>query len=369
MNGIFVGYAETERCDRALFAGANTGRGFRSSYDEIFREGVTAERLYILKGGAGTGKSTFMRKAATEAVKRGYTAEFYVCGSDPDSLDAVVLDDRIVIADGTAPHVLEMQYPGTVSGIIDPAHWLDSEKLKEHKEEILKLTTDKAAQYRSAYRFLAAAEILDGEMDEIISRNLDHDRLRLWTERKAKSMCGREVQKKLTGFPCRKNRYVCGITMKGKISLRTLIDSAETVYGIRDDYGAAAVLLEKLGASLYERGLSVVYGRLPVSEKIRDLYIPEIGTVFTAGGTSGSVKTIHMSRFLKEEQYGQDKKRLKELLKIRNEMTDQACICLGKAGEAHFALEKIHVSAMDFRGLNRSCSQALNGIMEKLTTN
>ena len=61
----------TERSIKTSFAGANTGRGFVSFYDTIFPEDEL-DGLYIIKGGAGTGKSTFMKKLGTLALKNGY---------------------------------------------------------------------------------------------------------------------------------------------------------------------------------------------------------------------------------------------------------------------------------------------------------
>ena len=69
----------------SLFAGANSAAGFVSFYETIlFDEEI--ERIYILKGGPGTGKSRFMKDAALLAVERGFSVERYSCSSDPDSL-------------------------------------------------------------------------------------------------------------------------------------------------------------------------------------------------------------------------------------------------------------------------------------------
>ena len=51
---------------RRMFPGGNTSEGFYSYFDNIL--GRDANRLYILKGGPGTGKSTIMRKFAEKAI-------------------------------------------------------------------------------------------------------------------------------------------------------------------------------------------------------------------------------------------------------------------------------------------------------------
>ena len=49
------------------FAGGNTARGFFSLYDSNF---AGLEKVFILKGGPGTGKSTLMKKIAMIGRKK-----------------------------------------------------------------------------------------------------------------------------------------------------------------------------------------------------------------------------------------------------------------------------------------------------------
>ena len=58
---------------RKMFPGGNTTRGFYSFFDHIIEP--DANRLFILKGGPGVGKSTFMKKIGKEMLGRGYRIE------------------------------------------------------------------------------------------------------------------------------------------------------------------------------------------------------------------------------------------------------------------------------------------------------
>ncbi|MEF9935416.1 MAG: hypothetical protein RR898_08580, partial [Clostridium sp.] len=74
-------------------------------YDELL-EGI--ENRYIIKGRAGTGKSTLMKKLGKSGLCKGYEVEFYHCGLDPNSLDMVIIRDlSVAVLDGTAPHVVD----------------------------------------------------------------------------------------------------------------------------------------------------------------------------------------------------------------------------------------------------------------------
>lgn len=86
------------------FLGANSPSGFFSLYHELM-PGDRAEAIYILKGGAGCGKSSFMRRIARHAEAAGLATVLVPCSGDPDSLDALILPQRnIALVDGTAPH-------------------------------------------------------------------------------------------------------------------------------------------------------------------------------------------------------------------------------------------------------------------------
>ncbi len=89
---------------KRVFPGGNTAKGFYSYYDNII--GKEANRLFIIKGGPGVGKSSFMKKIGYEMIERGYDVEFHQCSSDNGSLDGIVVPDlKVAMIDGTAPQV------------------------------------------------------------------------------------------------------------------------------------------------------------------------------------------------------------------------------------------------------------------------
>ena len=94
---VYDGYSPIKMKGRhVFFAGANTDGGFVSSYDTIANE-KECERVYIIKGGSGSGKSTLMRSIAKKAEKNGFGVEYYLCGSDADSLDCMASSEKILL--------------------------------------------------------------------------------------------------------------------------------------------------------------------------------------------------------------------------------------------------------------------------------
>lgn len=89
-----------------MFPGGNTSLGFYSYYKYILPQ-EEASKIFIIKGGPGVGKSTFMKKVAKEMEKMGYDLEYMHCSSDPNSLDGLVIPAiKVALMDGTSPHVV-----------------------------------------------------------------------------------------------------------------------------------------------------------------------------------------------------------------------------------------------------------------------
>lgn len=91
------------------FLGAATPKG---SVDFVpnLTEGL---KRYLVKGRAGSGKSTMLKKIAAAAEDRGFDVEIYHCGFDPNSLDMIIVREaNFAIFDSTAPHEYFPEYPG-----------------------------------------------------------------------------------------------------------------------------------------------------------------------------------------------------------------------------------------------------------------
>ena len=63
-----------ENFDFCSFAAANGYLGFKSYFREVFKPSLLS-RLYILKGGPGTGKSSYMKKIFSVFKEKGYHCE------------------------------------------------------------------------------------------------------------------------------------------------------------------------------------------------------------------------------------------------------------------------------------------------------
>ena len=77
------------------------------------------QRIFTIKGGPGTGKSSFMKKLVNISIIRVTDIEYHHCSSDNNSIDGVLIKQlNVALFDGTAPHIIDPINPGIIDEII-----------------------------------------------------------------------------------------------------------------------------------------------------------------------------------------------------------------------------------------------------------
>ncbi len=319
------------------FCAANSGGGFVSFYPQLIGE---SERVFVVKGGPGTGKSRFLNSVVERARQTSRRAVCYCCSSDPTSLDAVSIDGRVLFLDGTAPHAVEASLPGARDDLIDLGRFWDSAVLIGQRLRISKLAEQKSLAYSSAYDYLAAAADLTRAAD----RQVDRARLR----NKLESAAKRSLRSLPDGGGFSLRRVVLdSYGMRGQVRFTTFFDTAAEYIPINDCFGTAHHFLSALVDAARERGLSVTASVDPLMpERFDALRFEESGRVYEIGG--GGAKPINMKRFIDLTALRGCRDELKSTAKLRRAALDSALSSLSRAADAHFALEKIYGEAMDF---------------------
>ena len=138
-----------------FLASANTCGGFENHFHSIFPNENSF--TYILKGGPGTGKSSFMKKISKIYEEKGFAVEKFYCSSDPNSLDGVrIVQKDISIVDGTAPHTTECSIPGAKEVIVNLGSAIEG-GIKSGLNEISALIEKKKKCFALAYGYLETA--------------------------------------------------------------------------------------------------------------------------------------------------------------------------------------------------------------------
>jgi len=354
---------------RGFFGAANSSRGFYSLYPEIY-DPARLRRIYVIKGGPGTGKSTFIDMIADRAHKKGYSADLFLCSSDTSSLDGIVIRDTgIAVLDGTPPHACEPSLPGACGEIIDLGQFWDKSSLRQRRAEIEVLNARISESYGRAYRLLAGA----GCADEDISRGV----LSIVDIRKIDKSAQRLIKKIAGGASSKKNKsensierslFLHAYGTRGEVTLDTFKQTAKSVYIIADPYGAAYIFLAALRRHAKAIGIPIVRIPSPLTpERDEAIYIENHSCdvyIFTdkrraavisseegsinGRKTNGDVSIINMDRFIDRDDLRHHRGKLRFSAKCRSILIEGALEELSEAGHRHGALEEIYKSSVDF---------------------
>lgn len=139
--------------NQTYFLGANSKDGFASLYR--YFPGGPEDFLHIIKGGPGTGKSSFMRRIGKAAQAQGLDVHYVLCSGDPDSLDGVYLPAlHLGWMDGTAPHVAEPRFFGVDADYVNLGSFCCPAFSLEEQRAIRELNRQYKGLYQDAYREL-----------------------------------------------------------------------------------------------------------------------------------------------------------------------------------------------------------------------
>ena len=337
-----------------FFLGASTPGGFTSLFDELLGP-EDGWRLYILKGGPGTGKSTLLRRVAAEADRRGLFCERIFCSSDPDSLDAVLLPSlKVSVADGTAPHVLEPVYPGARDVTVELGVCRNDRLLYEKRAEVLRLTDENRALHEGARRYIAAAAAADAELRLLARRALREDALLAYARRLEERILPRT-----NGEARRRRRFLTAVTPKGVFTLRDTPPAlCERRLSVSDPWGAAAETLLKSFASASEQGggRDLFCPSFLDPETPQALFLPEadFGVLHTeVRSDAQGTRTLRAERFYDREALSEAGARLRFVRKAKRDLLGQAVALVRRAKAVHDDLEALYAEAMDFDAVRR----------------
>lgn len=340
--------------EKHYFACGNTAKGFQNLFSTNLQK---LDKIFILKGGPGNGKSTFMKRVGKEYEKE-YLVEYIHCSSDAKSLDGVIVRELgFGIVDGTAPHVIEPTVPGCIEQYINIGSAWIIPKLKLHQNEIIKLQNEISSCYPRAYEAFAKGIKIHDEWEKIYIDKMNFDKANELSETVIKDILkDYSYQKESKVY----HRFFGTSTCDGSVDfVESLIAPMKKRYFIKGRPGSGkSTMLKKLMVHAQMKGLDVEVYHCGFDPNSLDMILlPEMDTVIfdsTApheyDPSRAEDVVIDMYKELIEE--GTDEKYADELADIKARYT--ACIkggvsYLKKAKELHDELEAYYMNATEFK--------------------
>ena len=333
---------------RSYFAAANGYSGFRSYFDSIFIP-EKYRRIFVLKGGPGTGKSTLMKRIAYYADNEDIDYEKIHCSSDPDSLDGIIINTTsgcYAIVDGTAPHQRDAVIPGAIDTIINLGDSFNISYLESQREKIINIDKRKKDAYNAAYSYLHIAGEIKNKIGELITKSFNYQK-------------AKHIASTIESFTIAK-KQIPQIALKsafGKGGYYTLKDfaSTETIFRISGKYGEEMEFLRLLLDNARQKYDYISFD--PLSQRDPDAAISsnvyftcttELSAEFDAGECLNVTVSREELEFLKETH--------NSTLKIAQKHFENAALL-------HSELEDIYRDAMDFTHNDRIINEIINCII------
>ena len=348
---------------RKIFPGANTSNGFYSYFDYIIPENV--KRIFCLKGGPGVGKSSFMKKIATDFIDKGYDVDLFPCSSDPGSLDAIVIKKLgVVMIDGTAPHIVDPKLPGAIDEILNFGDFWDVNQLEKNRQQIELANKEIKNCFQRTFQYLKAAEPIFYEIESINSDCMDFGKLNKFTEEFIEDLFRNiENNEKLS-----KPRHLFGtaITPIGHIDYGdSLLGNVKKVYYLDGKIGyGKTTFLKRVYDRAIQKGLKVeVYHYPLIPSKIEGIMIEDLDIAITTSYIYKDFEPINLEQFINKEKLSNYKKELEVDQEILDELINYAISNLKKAKSNHDVIEAFYIPSMKFDKISTLKEEIIERIM------
>ncbi len=346
---------------KIFFASSNSSRGFQSYFDSIYNS-EELKKIYIIKGGAGTGKSSLI-KAVGEKFEEKCDCEYFLCSSDPNSFDGLIIDNEFAVIDGTAPHCVDAKYPGAVEVIVDNGKGI-LKSVEKQRNEILNLSKKKSVLYKSAYAYLNSAGEIKREHSKMLCENYYEEKLKSAVLRFFKQNIKRSTKYS------EKIRLISGITPKGIFNTGTFESLAERKCVVINGEGFSHIIFNLFLTVAKEYNQEVLISFDPLTpfevnglyftkEKLSVTeYIPEIhGEI-----DYDKYKVFNSDRFINKDVLSLNRSKLRFSYKCKNSLINEAIRYLKDASEVHRNLEALYKENMNYELIDGYITEIVNDI-------
>lgn len=351
---------------KRVFPGGNTTKGFYSFYDYLIE--LDANRLFVLKGGPGVGKSSMMKRIGHALVNMGYDVEFHHCSSDENSIDGIVVPKlKIAMVDGTAPHIVDPKNPGAVDEIINLGESWDIDKMEANRQKILDCNKEVGRLFARAYKYLTACDPIVISIEEKYKTSMDFGSINTLTINLAE-----EIFKDIKpSGNVSKERHLFGsaLTPVGHVEhTDTILQDIKNVYFVDGELGTGkTTLMTKIYNKALELGLNVEIYHTPFlpPNKIETIVIEELGVAITTSKLfkEKNYKSIDLNQYICKDKIEKYLDEIEYDKKVLDELLSYGLFNIKRAKAQHDILETYYVPNMNFDKNEKIKNTILNRIL------
>lgn len=358
---------------RNFFAGGNTCLGFYSLYNNIIQQ-KDASRIFVIKGGPGVGKSTFMKYIGNAMLEKGYDIEQHWCSSDNNSLDGVVITKLgVCLLDGTAPHVVDPKTPGAVDEIIHLGdHWNEAQLVK-NKTPILNTFKKVSRCFQTAYSSLKEAKVIHDEWASYITESLDFRTINKITHQIIEEIFT-NIQRQYEDYQTSRELFAGATTPMGLVNQwPSILQNCKKVVVLRGEPGTGKstiiqrIITEAKGYGLYTEVFRSSFDPTKFSgvniPKLKTGVINPFPNDYTLDGFMADIVEIDLTAGTIISRLSDYDKEVSECRERFWNSINRAINYIARAKRIHDKLEEYYVPAMDFSKINEMRDRTLQKII------
>ncbi|HZK44568.1 MAG TPA: P-loop NTPase fold protein [Syntrophomonadaceae bacterium] len=333
-----------------IFTSSHTKNGFHSFIPDLIAD---LSQVFILKGPAGSGKSTFIRLLGETMSEQGYEIEFWISAIEPLNPDGVYIPQLdVAVVNGSLPIPIDPEYPASMAEIINLGELLDKEASNNNRQFVRKLVNEIASENKKAYALLKQASIVKQEIKKITSKHLDLEKIQ--------SLIDNLAQDILSDQPREKHYFASALTAEGMIKYTDEISSTcNKRYILKGPSGSAkSTVINELAYIFREKGFILEYYHSGLdADSIDMVIIRNLQVALIDGGNTEIIikpwdTVIDMTKYL--EKYDTDNA---EMLKSESYRNYESLVLEAQSELANMQgslkdLKKIYAAITNFAELN-----------------
>lgn len=182
---IFTGTKGGYGSDRHLFLTAFTPAGVVTYVETIVKD---YEKVFVLNGGPGTGKTEVLDSLGKEALKRGYSVQFFHDPLIPERIEHIFIPD-LNTAVVTSNEINKLKLEGNQ---IYMDNLLNTNLLAKNRDEIKQVSELFYTLLEKGLKIIASAKTLHDQMETYYIPNMDFDKLNKLRDKMIEKFLGYE---------------------------------------------------------------------------------------------------------------------------------------------------------------------------------
>ena len=265
-------------------------------------------------------------------------------------------------------HVLEPTYAVASERYVDLTRFYDVDAAKARRAEIVALSDEYRAHYRSAYRILRAMGEVESERRVAVHAQMDFSKLR----RRTDGILARELRGEGTGSGRVDRIFLGGVTHRGEICRFDTVEAlCPRIYAIIDSAGLGNEMLETVVQAAQAKHFDII--ACPNPDRPRELHhvlIPEKGLAFITTNVRNPYdgkpyRRLRLDAMAEEKLTRAQKAKLRFTRRVEASLLDEAVSALSNAKKAHDALESAYHPCVDFEGATALAEKEIKRLLKQ----